>query len=90
MTAKTYRRKPTDTQAIQFTGNNLDEIHAEFGHAGIVESIPEHWLILTTAQGKYVQAGVGEWIVPEKTPGRFYPVAPDVFAATYDEVSDDE
>jgi hypothetical protein len=41
---------------------------------------------VTTIQGETVQVGVGQWIVPEKQPGRFYPIAPDVFAETYEEI----
>lgn len=30
----------------------------------------------------------GDWIIPEKQAGRFYPCKPDVFAATYEPIED--
>jgi hypothetical protein len=40
-----------------------------------------------TVHGELAVVRHGDWIVPEKTPGRFYPVKPDVFAATYEPVA---
>lgn len=69
-----YRRKPTEVQAIQFTGNNTGDIWDAFGADGIygptTEKNPDH-LILTTAHGDPA-------------------IKPDIFAATYDVVLDGE
>lgn len=48
------------------------------------------WLVLTTIHGEEAIARVGDWVIPEPKPGRFYPCNPDVFAATYEAVGDSE
>ncbi|NED31101.1 hypothetical protein [Streptomyces sp. SID8499] len=37
-------------------------------------------LYVRTVHGEIAIVRHGDWIVPEKQPGRFYPVKPDVFA----------
>ena len=37
-----------------------------------------------TAHGELATVRHGDWVIPEKQPGRFYPCKPDVFAATYE------
>lgn len=41
-----------------------------------------------TAHGEIAVVRHGDWIIPEKQPGCFYPCKPDVFAATYEPVKD--
>lgn len=41
---------------------------------------------VTTTHGDRAVVRHGDWIVPDSTPGTFYPVKPDVFAATYEPV----
>lgn len=41
-------------------------------------------LNVRTAHGEIAVVRHGDWIIPEKTPGRFYPCKPDVFAETYE------
>lgn len=41
-------------------------------------------LDVRTVHGEIATVRHGDWIIPEKTPGRFYPCKPDVFAASYD------
>jgi hypothetical protein len=86
----TYRKKPIEVEAIQFTGDNVAEIWGAFGADGIygpTEKNPEH-LILTTTHGDPAPCRVGDWVVPDSKPGTFYPIKPDVFAATYEPVGD--
>jgi len=45
-------------------------------------------LNVRTAHGDVAIVRHGDWIIPEKDPGRFYPCKPDVFAATYDPVEE--
>lgn len=40
----------------------------------------------TIHDGQLVNLTVGDWIIPEPDGDHFYPVKPDIFAATYDEV----
>ncbi len=86
-----YRKKPIEVDAIQFTGHNVAEIWDAFGTAGIygpTEKNPDH-LILTTTHGDPAPARVGDWVVPDSRPDTFYPIKPDVFAATYEPVEVD-
>ena len=41
-------------------------------------------LNVRTAHGEIAVVRHGDWIIPEKDPGRFYPCKPDIFAATYE------
>src|SRR5580704_2891352 len=81
-----WRKKPIEITAIQFTGSNVEEIWATFGAAGIygpTEKNPDH-LILTTVHGDPAPCRAGDWVVPDAKPDTFYPVKPEVFAATYE------
>ncbi len=43
-------------------------------------------LTIRTAHDETATVRHGDWIVPEKQPGRFYPVKPEIFTATYEPV----
>jgi hypothetical protein len=43
-------------------------------------------LDVRTAHGEIAIVRHGDWIIPEKQPGRFYPCKPDIFDATYEPV----
>lgn len=43
-------------------------------------------LDVRTVHGEIATVRHGDWIIPEKAPGRFYPCKPDVFAETYEPV----
>ena len=52
--------------------------------------LPEHhsnFLDIETLEGD-LSAGLGDWVV-KGIQGEFYPVKPDIFAATYEEVQND-
>ncbi|MFD4788269.1 hypothetical protein ACFWN1_14660 [Streptomyces sp. NPDC058459] len=81
-----FRKKPIEIDAIQFTGDNVQEIWDAFGAVGIygpTEKNPDH-LILTTVHGDEAPARAADWIIPDGKPGTFYPCKPDIFAATYE------
>lgn len=85
-----YRKKPVVIEAIQFTGDNVEEIWAAFGATGIygpTETNPDH-LILTTVHGDPAPCRPGDWVIPDGEPGTFYPCKPDIFEATYEPVED--
>ncbi|MFJ9633817.1 hypothetical protein ACIRU8_39595 [Streptomyces sp. NPDC101175] len=84
-----YRKLPVEIEAIQFTGDNVQEIWDAFGADGIygpTEKNPDH-LILTTVHGDKAPARAGDWVIPDGKPGTFYPCKPDIFAATYEAVT---
>jgi hypothetical protein len=45
------------------------------------------WLF--TAHGDLTAFRHGDWVIPDSKPGTWYPCKPDVFAATYERVTDD-
>lgn len=83
---KTYCKKPVVVTAIQYNGTNTQRI-IDFtqGQAFISQDIPGGITIpniggdLVATEGDFVIRGVK---------GEFYPCKPDVFASSYDQVSD--
>lgn len=84
---KTFVKKPVKVQAIQWTGDNCDEIDQFIGSGPFDDS--HHFirgqLIVHTLEGDH-QALVGDWII-RGVKGEFYPCKPDIFEQTYEEVS---
>ena len=66
-----YRKKPVVIEAIQFTGDNCEEIK-EFGA----------YIVIKTLEGKMI-ALPGDWII-KGVKGEFYPCKPDIFEKTYE------
>jgi hypothetical protein len=88
VTVQRYRKKPVITEAIQWTGENIEEIWDWGGTAGIygpTEKNPDQ-LILTTIHGEQAIARIDDWVLPEPVRDRFYPVKPEIFEATYEKV----
>ena len=70
-----YRKKPIVIEAIQWTGDNPDEILDWSGlHAG------QLWVAIETLEGT-MKADIGDWII-KGVQGEFYPCKPDIFEAT--------
>lgn len=81
-----FRKKPVEITAIQFTGSNQAAVSDFMGASPVFGDAPDGTFAvhLTTAHGDTAYARPGDWIIPERQPGRFYPCAPDVFEATYE------
>jgi hypothetical protein len=89
----TYRKKPVEIQAVQFTGYNADEVLAALAsHVTRPECIvvrdADYSLEFETVHGDRAIARAGDWVIPDGRAGTFYPCKPDIFAATYEPVSD--
>lgn len=80
---KKYRKKPVTIEAIQWDGKNLSEIDNFMGR--IFEN-KEIILVIHTLEGD-MEASVGDYIIKDVN-GEFYPCKPDVFAKTYEEVTE--
>lgn len=80
---KKYRKKPVTIEAIQWTGKNLCDIDHFVG--GVVDN-NGITLIIHTLEGN-MKASIGDYIV-KGVNGEFYPCKPDIFAKTYEEVTD--
>lgn len=81
-----FRKKPVTVEAVQWTGDNVNELWDVFGAENIygpTEKNPD-WLIITTLEGD-MRANVGDWII-RGVMGELYPCKPDVFAETYEPV----
>lgn len=88
-----YRKKPVEIEATQFDGtvSSANGILGWIGTSGgdakrVHAAMPERGLLIQTPEGA-MRAVPGDWII-KGVAGEFYPCKPDVFAATYEEVSD--
>ncbi|MQA92904.1 MAG: hypothetical protein GEU90_22220 [Gemmatimonas sp.] len=80
-----YRSKPSEIEALQWTGDNLDELTEFEAPAGLVNGQLVLMAGVDGAQGD-VPVPVGHWIV--RVPGDFsdhWPVDPDYFKNKYEE-----
>ena len=86
-----FRKKPVEVEAVQFTGSNFNEI-ARFIeiHGGQSFLDGGRRFLVTTVHGDEATVAADDWIIPDGKPGTFYPVKPDIFAATYDAVEDEQ
>lgn len=86
--ADTFRKKPVEIQAMQWDGDNWEEMIPFIGDAGTLGIPDEHHLTsveITTLEGT-MTASPGDWII-RGVKGEFYPCKPDIFEATYEQVS---
>ena len=74
-----YRKKPVVIEAIQFTGDNFEEIK-KFGAQGFDAGIRN--MVIETLEGK-MTALSGDWII-KGVKGEFYLCKPDIFEKTYE------
>lgn len=87
---KLYRKKPVEIEAMQYTGDNVDEVVSWLldasklscpsygGELLSIQTLEGHMLV---SHGDYVIKGVKD---------EFYPCKPDIFVLTYEEVEDYE
>lgn len=86
---KLYRKKPIEVYAIQWTGENKDEVQEFCGDKarfGRYISSDHLCLVIDTLEGMH-NAAVGDYII-RGVNGEFYPCKPDIFKKTYEEVTD--
>ena len=81
---KKYRKKPVEVEAIQWTGENIDDVFSFVG--GTIDEWSENDLTITigTLEGNHL-ATLGDYII-KGIADEFYPCKPDIFRATYEEV----
>ena len=78
-----YRKKPIVIEAIQYTGNNIEEIWDAFSAAdvyGPVEDDPCAYIL--TLEGR-MRCNIGDYII-RGVRGELYPCAKDIFEETYE------
>jgi hypothetical protein len=87
-----FRKKPVEVEAWQWFPEADDGVECETwcGGVAIVERFTDRpsrvLLIVQTLEGE-LAATPGDWII-RGAQGEFYPCKPDIFAATYEAVSD--
>lgn len=86
----TYRNKPIEVQAIQWTGDNAAAVSAWTGSRFDVldpedrGDNPDHTAqLLVDANSVWLGIQTGEWIIKDRK--GFYPCKADVFAETYEQ-----
>lgn len=95
-----YRKRPIEIEAVQWTGDNVDEVLAlvplakdgEFDlpnddmyvKPGIGHMPSQGKLYIPTLEGT-MTANLGDWII-RGVKGELYPCKPDIFEQTYEAV----
>lgn len=83
-----FRKKPVVIEAVQVTDSTFDAPHPNDEHVrGVIYDPIKRQVYIKTLEGT-MTASVGDWII-RGVAGEVYPCKPDIFAATYEEVSDD-
>lgn len=78
-----YRKKPVVIEAVQWEGDNEEEIREFVGPMDMHYS-PSVGLLIHTLEGDH-QAIIGDYII-RGVAGEFYPCKEDIFYQTYDKV----
>lgn len=87
-----YKKKPVAIEAIQWTGDNLEEIKSFVGDALEYDIIDAAWRVgkgrphvfitIKTLEGDHI-CKEGDFII-KGVKGEFYPCKPDIFEETYE------
>lgn len=76
-----FKKKPVIIEAVQFTGDNWEEV-VHFINAPYKAFVEEQYLLIPTLEGD-MRADKGDWII-RGIKGEYYPCKPDIFEQTYD------
>lgn len=92
-----YRKKPVIIEAVQYTGPAYLRINDEIGAypQGVqwgMKAADSQLLFpyVTTIHGQETWIEPGDWIIPERDGVHFYPCKPEVFAASYEPVEEEQ
>lgn len=80
MNIKQYVKKPIIIHALEYTGDNLDDVYKFVGDKAYTSNGN---LFIKTLEGDH-RASIGDYII-KGIKGEFYPCKPDIFRMTYDE-----
>lgn len=78
-----YKKKPVIIEAVQYTGNNIEEIKKFCPNCSLLFDA----LIIPTLEGR-MRASINDYII-KGVDGEFYPCKPDIFEKTYDIVENE-
>jgi hypothetical protein len=80
-----FRKKPVVIEAVQYTRETADTCRLFVGDQLHPVQDAADMLLIATLEGT-MAASLGDWVI-RGVQGEFYPCKPDIFAATYEEVS---
>lgn len=88
-----YRKKPIEVDAIQWTGDNAEEL-AEFtggqfhaaGNGRIIDDPRFNARVFDELHDTWVGVKTGQWVI-KGVKGEFYPIDEQVLAETYEQVT---
>lgn len=80
---KKYKKKPIIIEAIQFTGENHEEV-GRFAGLAVSRQGRNGKLVVKTLEGTMI-VSPGDFVI-RGIKGEYYPCKPDVFEATYEPV----
>ena len=78
-----YRKKPVEIEAIQWEGDNYNEINSFFGSDKFIGG-ENNSIVIRTLEGRML-ANVNDWII-KGIKGEFYPIKNDIFLETYEKI----
>ena len=78
-----YRKTPVEIEAIQWTGDNFEEI-CNFVNKELAISPTGTTIVIETLEGNMF-ADKADFII-KGVQGEFYPCKPDIFRSTYEKV----
>lgn len=81
-----YVKKPVKIKAIQWTGNNSQEVMEFCKDCYTSPSLPI--MMINTLEGP-MRASEGDYVI-KGIQGEFYACKPDIFKATYEEVKEEK
>lgn len=85
MEIKKYRKKPVVIEAIQWNGNNMQEIHSFAGDKAMFKNIDKQPVLILFSHQSTMVASVTDMII-KGINGEFYPCNIDIFKKTYDNI----
>ena len=87
MSAKKYRKKPVEVEAVQWTRSDAPRKLIDFtNHLVQLDDVNEEFKVYDRLHDEWIPFYWDDWII-KGIKGEFYPCRPDVFAATYEEVT---
>lgn len=81
-----FRKKPVVIEAIQWTGNNVDEILGFILAKASAYRPVGNSIAIETLEGTMI-ADRSDWVI-KGIKGEFYPCKSDIFEATYEKVEE--
>jgi len=79
---KKYRKKPIVIEAVEWKGNNFEDL-IDLDEKQIIVSNPDGTLTIPTLEGNHL-CKKGDFII-KGIKGELYPCKPDIFEQTYEE-----